>query len=296
MSGLASLVNHAPRFGLWLKVGDTEPLAQFHSKFWGKGMMEEEEQQWSDDRESENPGSDGYKVQDGRVDKDGDVPMDADDDLTETTDTDECDDIIAGCCTLDIGINNISRIWARAEYIRIYDYLEEHYSNAVIAKASPGAVLTGQPGIGEFAHHRHHRSVHVSCKKGKSFWIYYALRRYLAERKPVIWLLQGIAYFFIGEGVYVVPKNFPPGAFKCFVRTLVDSDESKDGIPSHLIYHGTSLFVIYSTSPAKERWSRMEKTVNDVTVFVMNPWTRREIHLAWVIDHTVHLHSHFLAA
>lgn len=96
----------------------------------------------------------------------------------------------------------------------------------------------------------------------------------------MIWLYQQTSYLFIDEGVYVVPKDFPPGAFNYFVRTLVDSDESEDNIPLHLIPHGSRLFVIYCTSPDNERWSRMEKTVTRVGVFVMNPWTKREIHLA----------------
>jgi len=126
----------------------------------------------------------------------------------------------------------------------------------------PWAVVTGQPGI------------------GKSFWIYYALRRCLAERKPVIWYYQGVCQLFTDQGVYRVPATFPPGSFKSVVWTLVDSDESRDGIPQQLIPRSTRLFVIYVTSPAKERWSRLDKTVPYDTVIIMNPWTRKEIHLA----------------
>jgi hypothetical protein len=117
-------------------------------------------------------------------------------------------------------------------------------------------------------------------RQGKSFWIYYALRRCLAERKPVIWLHQKVYHLFIDDGVYAVPNDFQAGSFKSVVWTLVDSDESPHGIPPDLIAHGTRLFVIYVTSPAKHRWSRLEKTVPFFAVIIMNPWTKKEIHLA----------------
>ena len=54
--------------------------------------------------------------------------------------------------------------------------------------------------------------------------------------------------------------------------TLVDSDESQQGVPPYLAPHSTKLFVIYAMSPCKERWSRPDKTVCSIVV-VMNPWT-----------------------
>jgi hypothetical protein len=57
---------------------------------------------------------------------------------------------------------------------------------------------------------------------------------------------------------------------------LVDSDENKEGVPPHLIPHGMLLFVIYVTSPAEDRWSRMNKTMWRV-VIIMNLWGREEI-------------------
>ena len=41
--------------------------------------------------------------------------------------------------------------------------------------------------------------------KGKSVWVYYALRRCLAESKPVIWYYCGACYLFVEEGVYRCP-------------------------------------------------------------------------------------------
>ena len=63
------------------------------------------------------------------------------------------DNIIPGCYVLDIGIEELqySSIWIRADYIRIHDYFHAHYTKyAKPVCRAPGAVLTGQPGIGEF--------------------------------------------------------------------------------------------------------------------------------------------------
>ena len=111
---------------------------------------------------------------------------------------------------------------------------------------------------------------------GKSTWVYYALRRRLAERKPVIWYLDQKGYLFVEEGVYVLPDKFGASDFQFWVWTLVDSDEAGEGVPHRFVGHETRHFAIYSTSPSKERWSRLHKTVRN-QVFIMNPWKREEI-------------------
>lgn len=70
-----------------------------------------------------------------------------------------------------------------------------------------------------------------------------------------------------------MPPNFK---IKIFVWTLVDSDASPDGVPTHLAFCGTRHFIIYTTSPEKKRWSRLHKIIEE-NVIVMNPWTRGEI-------------------
>jgi hypothetical protein len=80
----------------------------------------------------------------------------------------------------------------------------------------------------------------------------------------------------VDEGVYKLPTDWHHDDFRCIIWTLVDSDENNEGVPPRLIPHGTLLFVIYVTSPAKERWSRMNKTTRRVVV-IMNPWGREEI-------------------
>lgn len=73
--------------------------------------------------------------------------MDVDD-----IDSDGDSDIIDGCYVLDFGLEGISpsKIWVRADYIRIYDELEIWLNDKPREKA-PGAIVVGQPGIGECA-------------------------------------------------------------------------------------------------------------------------------------------------
>jgi hypothetical protein len=104
----------------------------------------------------------------------------------------------------------------------------------------------------------------------------YALRRRLGEMKPVIWYMHEECHLFVNEGVYVIKRDFGLRHFTTITWTLVDSDQARDGVPSLLVSHFTPLYVIYTTSPCQERWSRLHKTVRDITV-IMNTWTRKEI-------------------
>ena len=55
--------------------------------------------------------------------------------------------------TSDTGIEAIRKIWIRADYIHIYECLEKQYDDAAKVYLEPGAVITGQPGIGELTRH-----------------------------------------------------------------------------------------------------------------------------------------------
>ena len=72
-------------------------------------------------------------------------------------------------------------------------------------------------------------------------------------------------------------EYFQVARYKSLIWTLVDSDESPSGVPEVLVTHGSQFFVIYASSPASERWDRLEKTVHPIDI-VMNPWTRNGIH------------------
>ena len=91
-----------------------DPLAQFHTKFWGVQNTE------GDDIEIDHS-------------------------------TAVEDDINAGCYILDIDIPSIKeKIWVRADYIRMFKFAEEFYAENTSKSLSPCLVITGQPGIGEF--------------------------------------------------------------------------------------------------------------------------------------------------
>jgi len=71
----------------------------------------------------------------------------------------------------------------------------------------------------------------------------------LVDRKVTIWYRDHTCYLSVREGVFEAPPNFPSSYFRTFVWTLVDSDESKEGVPSQLMTPGTRLYVTYVTSP-----------------------------------------------
>ncbi|HEV7738537.1 MAG TPA: hypothetical protein VGO47_14345 [Chlamydiales bacterium] len=69
----------------------------------------------------------------------------------------------------------------RAEYIRMFDAVE----SSAHKRDRPLAVITGQPGIGrrnaiEIFHYNYY------IYSGKRYWIYYALRRCLGRKQPVV--------------------------------------------------------------------------------------------------------------
>jgi hypothetical protein len=121
LSSLASVVRNRT----WKADDDETPLALFHKKFWGKSMKDEE--------------SEWHRSQ---------IKIDQDQD--EITDMD--DDIVPGCYVLDISIPGmqVSQLWIRADYIRVFDYFQTFYdTHARPMEKVPSGVLTGQPGIGE---------------------------------------------------------------------------------------------------------------------------------------------------
>jgi len=124
--------------------------------------------------------------------------------------------------------------------------------------------------------------------EGKSVSLVYILRRRCAERKPVIWYDGLESYIFVDDGVYKMAPDFHVNEFKIFVWTLVDSDQAPGGVPPELVRNRTRLFVLYASSPNVDRWKRLHKTVDDITV-VMNPWTWREMLRACVF-YTLHFH------
>ena len=151
-SSLASVVRVNFR-KKWQKLADGYSLALFHARFWGKSMKDEEEEwrkaqphiegQPEDEDESRYEGKGKGRM----IDEDEDEAMDEDELEGEATDEDE--DAIPGCYPFIVGIEGMT-VWIRADYIRIFEALQDFYEKA--AKQSgrtPSAVVTGQPGIGK---------------------------------------------------------------------------------------------------------------------------------------------------
>ncbi|KAI0280169.1 hypothetical protein BGY98DRAFT_964997 [Russula aff. rugulosa BPL654] len=226
-----------------------------HSKFWGTNMQEEEEAWRAKERLSPAP----CQCDNNR--KPNENPGNGTD---ESEDEDE-DTVLPGCYVLDINNDGIDlkSIWVRAEYIRIYDYLVEHYNEQINhGGRAPSAVITGQPGI------------------GKSTWLYYALRRSLSERRPTIFRYRNEPYIFVEDGVFYMRDRFQLAQYKSVVWALVDADESPNGVPEEFVGRNTSFYVIFPTSLATENWSRIETTSTSNVVIIMEPWSRGEIHRA----------------
>ena len=123
--------------------------------------------------------------------------------------------------------------------------------------------------------------IEIHCLKGKSYWALYALRRRLAEKKPVMWYSGSRLFLFVEEGVYESPERPRLDLFRTLVWTLVDSDQAKEGVPPHLAELRTKHFIIYTTSPTLDRWGRLAKTTQ-CAACVMNPWNKTEISKALV--------------
>ncbi|KAH9168463.1 hypothetical protein EDB89DRAFT_1584383 [Lactarius sanguifluus] len=65
--------------------------------------------------------------------------------------------------------------------------------------------ITGQPGISE--HFAHLTATEICWQKGKSFWVRYALRRCLSEKKPVMWCRDSESTLFLLGGVHQAPER-----------------------------------------------------------------------------------------
>ncbi|KAH9050181.1 hypothetical protein EDB84DRAFT_1555539 [Lactarius hengduanensis] len=116
-------------------------------------------------------------------------------------------------------------------------------------RTPPSVVITGQPGIGG----------------------------------PVIWFRSAKRYLFVDEGVFVVPPDYPSTDFKTRIWTLIDADDSKDGIPDCLAaLQETNHLIILSSSPKSSRWKLLTRSTL-CSVAYMNPWKREEISKAAVI-------------
>jgi hypothetical protein len=89
-SSLDSIISNPECIGKWWKFRDGQPLAQLHTKFWGKDLSKEEEAWRAEQQQPMTPDVGGDESEDD-------------------------DDITSGCYVLDIDNDGISidRIWVR---------------------------------------------------------------------------------------------------------------------------------------------------------------------------------------
>lgn len=112
---------------------------------------------------------------------------------------------------------------------------------------------------------------------GKTWWIYYALRRCLEEKRPVLWYRSKEYYLFSDSGFEVVDLksiSYPEPTW-CFVDS-----KSADSLFDEICDPDNGLFPIYVTSPKQRRWDKLHQQDRYPNVVVMNPWTRAELEKA----------------
>jgi hypothetical protein len=114
----------------WIALKDSRPLSRLHTEYWGRPIQ-------GNELDPEQRPSDGQH-------------MDDDEDRSE---------LGPGCFILDFNIEPfpINQLWVRKDYIRMYDHCDRHVKNRLNAELQeevlpfpPSAVITGQPGIGEY--------------------------------------------------------------------------------------------------------------------------------------------------
>jgi len=168
------------------------------------------------------------------------------------------------------------RLLIRAEYLRIYKWVEDCYEEGNPYRPS-AIIVTGQPGIGQYSIMiREACFVDTPPCVGKSFWAYYVLRRRLGEKSTVLWFQAPALYLFCSEGVLIVPHTFTFTKFTPRIWTIIDSADSPVSIPTTLAGFLPGVFPIYLTSPRPARWSGITQSWTAHRI-VMNPWTRAEI-------------------
>ena len=159
-STFASIVKIPSYMKPWPILDKDDPLALLHAKFWGKNMADEEQEWLKAQQTGPATGTEfGLRAQEGEERIDAvvneqmvvDEAAVVDETMDETTTTDPDDDIISGCYMLDIGIDGLmSKLWIRAEYIRVFNFVNAYYDKPSSILRAPCVVVTGHPGIGEF--------------------------------------------------------------------------------------------------------------------------------------------------
>jgi len=128
----------------------------------------------------------------------------------------------------------------------------------------------------------HAFSNNPSREKGKTYWVGYAVRRRLGEKKPFLWYRDGFCFVFVEDGVYqqhVESKSFFPSDFEPLLWAFVDADPHPTGVPEKLAGVDANLYIMFTTSPERERWKTLTKC-KICMVIIMNAWFPEEMRQA----------------
>ncbi|KAL5480201.1 hypothetical protein ACEPAI_1471 [Sanghuangporus weigelae] len=150
----------------------------------------------------------------------------------------------------------------RAEYIRMYEYVEDCFAKESLSRR-PAVVITGQPGI------------------GKTVWIQYALRRCLGERRPVMLMMNTRYVLFSESGVKKIPSDSAIFVERKPINEtpwcLIDSTSSPEGIPVEMsAVYSSGVNPIYVTFPDSNRWRKLHQA-RTPELALMNPWSWEEV-------------------
>jgi hypothetical protein len=125
----------------------------------------------------------------------------------------------------------LCRLFIRAEYVWLYNWVEQTYNSQGGTSNLPLAVvLTGQPGIGKYSIIDTRNSFFdTPLCIGKSLWAYYILHWHLGERSITLWFQKPECHLFCSEGVLVIPATFSFNRlkFSLHIWTIVDSTQSQ---------------------------------------------------------------------
>lgn len=148
---LAGVVRFAAHAQAWTKLSDDEPFSQFQAEFWGKSM-EDEEQEWVKTQTQDRSKDDDLDGGDDAMD-DGDDDTGSMGNGDDMNDTNVDDEFTPGCYVLNTDNNpflpGVPQIWIRADYIRVYKFIESRYDRCYSSRKAQAVVLTGHPGTGE---------------------------------------------------------------------------------------------------------------------------------------------------
>jgi hypothetical protein len=111
---------------------------------------------------------------------------------------------------------------------------------------------------------------------GKSYWIYYAVRRRLGERNPFLWYFEHKWNLFVQDGAFECPGDIEDDSFKQDLWAFVDADDTTDSSSLLLTGRERSVFAILTMSPQPSQWGRLRKNTS-CEVLTMNPWSWEEI-------------------